>query len=58
MRHAHRLLAIFMPMFAGLLMMPNPAQAASCGGIGEKACPAWKKGPQCGDWLTKDSNKI
>lgn len=28
-----------------------PAQAA-CGGLNQKACPVFKKGPQCGRWLT------
>lgn len=36
----------------------TPAQAADCGGKNQKACPAIKKGPQCGPWLHKDKKKI
>jgi hypothetical protein len=30
---------------------PPLAQAASCGGLNQRACPLLKRGPQCGQWL-------
>lgn len=51
-----RMMAILVLLFGVLLI--NPVQAAECGSNGQKACPAYKKGPQCGAWLAKDKRKI
>jgi len=36
----------------------TPVEAATCGGLNQEACPALKKGPQCGEFLYKDKKKI
>lgn len=59
--HIPRFVAIF-ALFLGFGLMPltfsSTAEAASCGGKNQKACPALKKGPQCSAWLAKDKRKI
>lgn len=43
--------AALMIAFAAVLVPVTPAEAASCGGKYQKACPWYKKGNECGTWL-------
>lgn len=54
-RFAFAALVLICAFSLGFLFLggPLPANAANCGGVNQKACPALKKGPQCNQWLAK-----
>ncbi len=60
---ANKSLSIVIAIFVGLVALSvitagaKPAAAASCGGLNQKVCPVFKKGPQCHKWLHNVSKK-